>query len=60
MLHALHAQALIQFSMRKNDGDYDIDDEGYFVDLAGNRIEYEEGKFLPAHYGRRCFGLFSY
>lgn len=45
-----------EFSMRKNDGDYDIDSEGYFTDLAGNRIEYEEGKFLPAHFGRRCFG----
>ena len=47
-----------QFTIRKTDDGSEIlsDDEGYQLDLAGNRIEIE-GQFLPAHYGRRCFGF---
>jgi len=45
-----------EFGARKNDEGYGIDPEGYFVDLAGERIEVAEGKPLPAHYGRRCQG----
>lgn len=47
-----------QFTKRKSeDGDdLQMDDEGYQLDLAGNRIEIE-GQFLPGHYGRRCFGF---
>lgn len=36
--------------------DLKIDANGYCVDLAGNRIMTEHGP-LPAHYGRRCFGM---
>lgn len=36
--------------------DLPADENGYCVDLAGNRIETEHGP-LPAHYGRRCFGM---
>lgn len=46
-----------EFAARFNPDGFNIDSEGYFVDLAGSRIEAEEGKFLPAHYGRRCQGF---
>ena len=46
-----------EFAARFNPDGFDIDSEGYFIDLAGSRIEAEEGKFLPAHYGRRCQGF---
>lgn len=45
-----------EFSARKNEDGFEIDDNGYFVDLDNNRIECEYGP-MPAHYGRRCFGL---
>ena len=47
-----------EFTKRKTDDGDDLlmDDEGYQLDLAGNRIEIE-GQFLPGHYGRRCFGF---
>ena len=44
------------FKMRPNPDDYEISEDGYFLDLAGERIEIKEGVYLPAHYGRRCFG----
>lgn len=45
-----------KFSPRKNEMGLDIDENGYFVDVEGNRIEVEEGLFMPAHFGRRCQG----
>lgn len=45
-----------EFSPRPNDADYEIDDQGYFVDLDGLRIETEWGE-MPAHFGRRCQAL---
>ena len=46
------------FAMRKNDSGLGIDEEGYFLDLAGNRIiDQDTEQELPAHYGRRCFGF---
>jgi len=36
--------------------DLPADENGYCVDLEGNRVETEYGP-LPAHYGRRCFGM---
>jgi len=45
-----------QFKARKNDDGFEIDENGYFVDLDGERIKTEHG-FMPAHYGRRCQGL---
>lgn len=43
------------FSARKNDEGFQVDEHGYFIDLAGMRIQTEFG-FMPAHYGRRCLG----
>ena len=47
--------AVNQFTARKNDEEYAIDEQGYFVDLMGSRITCEYGD-IPAHYGRRCYG----
>jgi len=44
-----------QFKARPNPDDFKISEEGYFLDAAGNEIETEQG-FMPAHFGRRCFG----
>lgn len=41
------------FSPRPNNDDYDIDENGYFMDLDGMRITSEWGH-IPAHFGRRC------
>jgi DNA repair protein RadD len=38
---------------RDNDAGFGIDDNGYFVDLQGSRIETEHG-FFPAHHSRSC------
>ena len=38
---------------RDNDAGFGIDDNGYFVDLQGSRIETEYG-FFPAHHSRSC------
>lgn len=43
------------FSMRPNPDEFAIDQDGYFLDLAGDRIMIDD-KPLPAHFGRRCFG----
>lgn len=45
-----------EFSARKNEDNFGIDGNGYYIDLDGNRIESDYGP-MPAHYGRRCFGL---
>lgn len=45
-----------EFSARKNDDGFEIDKNGYFVDLAGNQIATEHGP-MPAHFGRRCLGM---
>jgi len=45
------------FKARKNPDQYEIDDEGYFIDLMGHRIETEFGP-IPGHSGRRCQGLY--
>lgn len=43
------------FSARKNDEGYQYDDQGYFIDLMGNRIVTDFGP-MPSHFGRRCYG----
>lgn len=45
-----------QFSARPNDVGYNIDEEGYFLDLTNNRVLADNGP-MPAHFGRRCQGL---
>lgn len=42
-----------EVTLRPNPDGYDIDQFGYFLDLTGNRIEYE-GQHFPAHFSRRC------
>lgn len=44
------------FAMAKNDEGYEINRNGYFIDLEGNEIMSEYGP-IPAHYGRRCASL---
>ena len=45
-----------EFSGRPNDEGYGVSDDGYFLDLTGEKIETEYGP-IPAHYGRRCLGM---
>ena len=45
------------FTPRPNDGDWPIDKQGYFTDLDGERIKNDDGKPIPAHFGRRCCGV---
>lgn len=40
-------------TMRPNPDGYPVDQFGYFLDLTGERIEYE-GQHFTAHYSRRC------
>lgn len=40
-------------TLRPNPDGYNIDQFGYFLDLAGERVEYE-GQHFPAHFSRRC------
>jgi DNA repair protein RadD len=47
-----------EFSARKNDEGYGVDQFGYFVDLDGDQIETDHGP-MPAHHGRRCQGLYK-
>jgi len=51
-----HCKAPQSFRARPNPDNFDIDDNGYFVDLSGERVETEDGP-MPAHYGRRCYGM---
>ena len=46
-----------EFSARKNDDGYEVDESGYFVDLDGVQIETDHGP-MPAHFGRRCQALY--
>lgn len=45
------------FAGRPNPDDMPINQYGYFTDLAGNEILTSDNKPLPAHFGRRCFGM---
>lgn len=44
-----------EFSFRPNPDEYNISEDGYFLDLADNPVESEGGP-MPAHFGRRCTG----
>lgn len=39
--------------LRPNPDGYNVDNFGYFLDLTGERVEYE-GQHFPAHFARRC------
>lgn len=41
------------FAGRKNPDGYDLDEHGYFLDLAGDQIQTDYGP-IPGHHGRRC------
>jgi len=45
-----------EFSLHPNADGYQLDANGYCVDVWGARIETDFGP-LPGHYGRRCLGL---
>jgi len=45
-----------QFSRHKDAEGYEVDANGYCVDVFGARVETDFGP-MPAHYGRRCWGL---
>lgn len=42
------------FTLRPNPDHMQYDPYGYFLDLDGERYQFEDGKFFPCHYGRRC------
>lgn len=44
------------FSARKNEEGFGYSDDGYFVDLKGEKVMSEYGP-MPSHYGRRCYGM---
>lgn len=44
-----------KFRARKNKEGFDVDENGYFLDLSGGRITNSIGDY-PAHFGRRCQG----
>lgn len=45
-----------EFTARPNLDQLDIDKNGYYLDLDGNKIETDYGP-MPAHFGRRCLAL---
>lgn len=45
-----------QFGANPDYAEYSVDKHGYCLDLAGEQVMTEFGP-LPAHYGRRCFGM---
>lgn len=45
-----------EFSARPNLDGFEVSDDGYFLDLDGNKIKTDFGE-MPAHFGRRCQAL---
>lgn len=42
------------FTLRPNPDRMEIDQNGYFLDIDGDRYKLDNDKFFPAHFGRRC------
>lgn len=42
------------FTLRPNPDHMVYDNQGFFLDLDGNRYKFDDGKNFPAHFGRRC------
>lgn len=42
------------FTLRPNPDKMQYDQHGYFLNLDGERYQFEDGKFFPCHFGRRC------
>ena len=45
-----------EFTARPNPDGFKMDENGYFLDLMGERIDTPYGP-MPSHMGRRCFGM---
>jgi len=45
-----------EFTARPNPDGFKMDENGFFLDLMGERIETPYGP-MPSHMGRRCFGM---
>lgn len=45
-----------EFTRNADTQDYKLDENGYCLDVFGERIETDYGP-MPGHYGRRCFGM---
>lgn len=45
-----------EFTGRDNPEKFEVNDYGYFVDLAGSEITNDDDQPVPAHHGRRCSG----
>lgn len=45
-----------EFTVHKDYVDYQTDEQGYCLDVFGERLMSEYGP-VPGHYGRRCFGM---
>jgi DNA repair protein RadD len=43
-----------EFAAVKNDDGFRVSDDGYFVDLAGQKLIDDVGQPITAHFGRRC------
>lgn len=46
-----------EFTARPNDENLEYDEFGYFVDLAGEQVKTDDDLPMPAHFGRRCYGM---
>lgn len=42
------------FTLRPNPDKMQYDPHGYFLNLDGERYQFEDVKFFPCHFGRRC------
>lgn len=51
-----HCKTENQFTARPNPDNFKLSEDGYFVDLLGEKIQSEFGP-MPSHFGRRCLGM---
>ena len=51
-----HCQTENIFTARPNEDGFEYSEDGYFVDLMGEKIQSEYGP-MPSHFGRRCLGM---
>lgn len=51
-----HCKTENQFTARPNPDRFGYSEDGYFVDLMGEKIQSEFGP-MPSHFGRRCYGM---
>lgn len=51
-----HCRTENLFTPRPNPDRFEYSEDGYFVDLLGEKIQSEYGP-MPSHFGRRCYGM---